>query len=61
MTKLITILKSRTNWTLVIMFAFNVLNAFGHYLPADLTTLINGILTSLAVYFKINPSQNYNA
>ena len=57
MNKIALMLKSRTFWTVVVMLVFNLIPQ----LPVDqgVKDLVNGILTLLATYFHINPSQNY--
>lgn len=50
---------SRTFWTLVLMFAFGGLQALEGIVTPDLYILIQGLLTALATYFKLNPSQKY--
>lgn len=54
------IFKSRTVWTLVGVFVIGGLNAIVHVLPPDIQALGVALLTSLAAYFHINPSQTYN-
>ena len=58
MTKIMLALKSRTFWTVVVMLIVNLIP----HLPVSqpLKDLINSILTLLAVYFHVNPSQNYS-
>jgi hypothetical protein len=53
------IFKSRTFYTLVVMCLFNILNVYGHLLPAGMSDLVNLILTSIAAYFHVNPQQSY--
>ena len=48
-------LKSRTVWTVVFMFALNIVQAFEQSIPSDTYMLVNGLLTTLAVYFRVNP------
>jgi hypothetical protein len=57
MSKFALALKSRTFWTVVVMLVFNLIP----HLPVDQSVkdLVNGILTLLAAYFHVNPSQNY--
>jgi hypothetical protein len=59
MSKFALALRSRTFWTVVVMLVFNLIP----HLPVDQSVkdLVNGILTLLAAYFHVNPSQNYNA
>jgi len=48
---------SRTVWTIVFMLVFNLIPNLP--LNQPLKDLINGIFGIVAVYFKLNPSQNY--
>ena len=59
MKQLLLILKSRTIWTLVFMFVFNGFAAISGQLDPQVVTLINVLLTTLAGYFKLNPSATY--
>jgi hypothetical protein len=52
-------LKSRTTWTIVAMFVFGGVQNITQFLPADVASAVTGALSLAAVYFKINPSQNY--
>jgi hypothetical protein len=54
-------MSSRTFWTLVVMCVYNILNVYGHYLSPSLSDLVNIVLSAVAGYFKISPSQNYNS
>lgn len=54
------LLKSRTFWTLVVMFAYNGFAAISSQLSPDLTLIVNFVLGSFATYFHISPSQNYS-
>lgn len=51
---------SRTFWTVVAMFVIGGLNAIISILPPDVQAAAMGILSALAVYFHVNPSQRYN-
>lgn len=59
METLIKILKSRTTWTIVLMFVIGGIDAITQFLPAEIKDMLLGFLGLLAVYFKINPSQKY--
>jgi uncharacterized membrane protein len=61
MTKISLLLKSKTFYTLVLMLAFNLFSVYGSKLSPELNTLVNVVLTALAGYFKVTPSQNYQA
>ena len=59
MNKLTQFFTSRTVWTIIVMLAFNLIAYIHPFVSDALYTLINGLLTILAGYFHINPSQNY--
>jgi hypothetical protein len=59
MKQLKTLLGSRTIWTLIFMFVFNGFAAISGQLDPQLVTIINALLTTLAGYFKLNPTQSY--
>lgn len=54
------LIKSRTVWTLVFMLAFNLFAVFKPELDPKLVGIVDAVFTTLAAYFKLNPSQNYN-
>jgi len=41
------------------MFTVGGVEAISTFIPDSLETLVLGLLGALAVYFKINPSQEY--
>jgi hypothetical protein len=59
MEKLTLALKSRTVWTVVATVVMNSLNANMQFIPSDLVPYVNGLLALAAMYFHVNPSQNY--
>lgn len=59
METLFKILKSRTTWTLVVMFLIGGVDAIATFIPEGVKTSLMGVLSLLALYFKINPSQKY--
>ena len=59
MDKIYKALTSRTAWTIVIMFIIGGVHAVTSFIPANLVTPIEGVLSFLAIYFKVNPSQEY--
>jgi hypothetical protein len=63
METILTALKSRTFWTLVVTFLFNGFEAVEPTLRLDPSVLvmINAVLGIVATYFHINPSQSYGA
>lgn len=46
-------LHSRTFWTLVFMFAYNLFQFFMPSIPAGIDTIVDFLFTSLATYFHI--------
>lgn len=48
--------KSRTFWSLVVMFVVNGYAAISGQVPSGIDMVINFALTSLATYFHINKS-----
>lgn len=59
MKKIPLILKSRTTWTLVVLFVINGLNGIHDMIPAMWLAPIDSLLGVLAIYFHVNPRQNY--
>ena len=59
MEKLVKVLTSRTTWTIIVMFLIGGVHAVTQFIPVGFVTPIEGILGFLAIYFKVNPSQNY--
>lgn len=53
------LLKSRTFWTLVVMFVVNGYAAISKQVPANVDVIANVLLSMLASYFHTNPSQTY--
>ncbi len=53
------ILQSRTTWTIVVLFIVNGIGAVHSFIPGALTPIVDGLLSILAIYFHINPSQQY--
>lgn len=52
-------LKSRTTWSLVAMFLIGGINAVMGVIPAADVVYVQGTLALVAMYFHVNPSQNY--
>lgn len=52
-------LRSRTFWTIVMMFLIGGTEAISGLVPDELTTPILFVLGALATYFKLRPSQKY--
>lgn len=59
MEKLLKLMKSRTFWTIVFMFVFNGYQAVAGFFTPEVNVVVNGVLSLLATYFKISPSQRY--
>lgn len=55
------IFKSRTFWTLALMFVINGHAAISGQVPSGVDVIVNFVLSSAAAYFHISPSQNYPA
>ncbi len=56
-----TALMSRTFWMIVAMFIIGGFQSIQSMIPAGSIVYVQGFLGMLAVYFKLNPSQNYGA
>jgi glycerol uptake facilitator-like aquaporin len=59
MNTLITALKSRTVWTLILMFVIGGVSSISSLFPAGTVEPILVVLGFVAAYFKLNPSQTY--
>jgi hypothetical protein len=59
MTKVFLFLKSRTFLTILAMVAFNLLQAYRPIVAVQYQALVDVLMTMLAGYYKVNPSQNY--
>ncbi len=59
MEKFLKMFQSKTVWTIAAIFLFNGLTAIHSMVGGDTAFVINGILSALAIYFKLNPSQTY--
>ena len=53
-------LKSRTVWTLIILFVINGIEPIRESIPGNLLPVIDGVLGILGVYFRVSPKQNFN-
>ena len=57
--KYLSLLKSRTFWTIVVMFVISGVNGIREFIPGNVLPVIDGVLAILAVYFaKVNPKIN---
>ena len=52
-------IKSKTNWTIAIMFLVGGVEAIAQFIPEAIETPLLGVLAALAFMFKMNPSQEY--
>ncbi len=59
MNKISQIFKSRTFWTLVVLFIVNGVHGIQGSIPPEALTYVNLFLGMMTTYFHINPSQNY--
>jgi len=52
--KIITALKSRTVWTIVVLFIMNGITGIDDFTPESFDNIANPILSLLAIYFRVN-------
>lgn len=50
-------LTSRTVWTIVALFLFNGITAIKDSVPPNYQPYVELVLSGLAIYFRINPTQ----
>ena len=55
MNKIITSLRSRTVWTVVLMFLVGGIESIAQFIPDNIETLILALLGVAAGYFRMNP------
>ena len=48
-------LKSRTVWTVVVLFIINGISGIREIIPATALPIIDAVLSLLAIYFRVNP------
>jgi hypothetical protein len=60
METLVKIISSRTNQTIALMFILNGLQAIQPELSGTALIIVNLALSLLAVYFRSNPTVNFN-
>lgn len=60
MSKFALALRSKTVWTIVVMFIIGGTNGIVGLIPESSVIYVQGVLSLLAMYFKVNPSENYN-
>lgn len=53
------IFKSRTFWTIVVLFLVSGVTAIRAFIPTAIQPVVDGVLSLLAIYFHANPSQQY--
>ncbi len=59
MSKIALTLRSRTFWTIVLLFVIGGFDSISNVIPAGMATPVEGVLALLAAYFHVNPSQQY--
>jgi hypothetical protein len=52
-------LSSRTFWAIVVLFIFNGITAIRNAVPPEYQVYVDGVLSLGAIYYKLNPSQQY--
>lgn len=50
-------LKSRTVWTVVVLFIFSGLEGVRETVGADWARLVDGLLSFMAIYFRVNAKE----
>lgn len=55
MEKIIKLAKSRTFWTLIILFLLNGIEGVRESIPQEAYLPLNAILTAIGAYFRANP------
>lgn len=48
------IFKSRTVWTVIVIFVINGVQSITAYIPVEWLPLVNGLLGIAAIYFRVN-------
>ncbi len=61
MNKIVLALKSRTFWTIVLLFVINGVSGIHDSIPANYVTIVDTVLSLLATYFHVSPRQSYNS
>lgn len=51
------VLKSRTVWTVVVLFLLGGVNSVKGYFPPTYYTLMSGILSAFAIFFRADARQ----
>ncbi len=59
MSKILSAIKSRTVWTIIGLVILNGVPSVTGLLPAGWLPYVNDLLGLLAVYFRVNPKQQF--
>ncbi len=51
------IFKSRTVWTIIVLFLINGVTGIKDFIPVNWLPLIDGALGVLGIYFRANPKE----
>jgi hypothetical protein len=57
---LIDVLKSRTVWTIFFMFIIAGVEGVREFIPTEVQPYVFGVVSLIAMYFRLVPKQNYN-
>lgn len=61
MNKILVLLKSRTVWTIVVLFLVSGVEGIKDMIPVAAQTPVQFILSALAAYFRVNPKAELKA
>lgn len=53
-------LKSRTVWVIIVLFIINGITGVREFFPEVLLPLVDGALSILAIYFRVNTKQRFD-
>ena len=53
------LLKSRTVWTIVVLFLINGVAGIHDAIPSQALPFIDGLLGILGIYFRVSPKQQF--
>ena len=53
------IFKSRTVWTIIILFIVNGIQGIHSYIPTDIMPIVNALLGLAAIYFRVKPKVDF--
>ena len=59
LSKIVSALKSRTVKTILVIFLLNGVSSIQTYIPAEWLPLVNGILSILAIYFRVDQKRDF--